>query len=290
MVTDFHPKNILEALTLKKEHQEATLYAGGSDLMVTKKFQDTIIFLNQVEELKKVTSEQEILRIGSGVTYCELLASDEIPACMKAVIGEIASPAIRNTATMGGNICNASPAGDTLPLLYVLDASLVLQSLSEDGGIQQRIVPIDQFILGIRKIDLRPGEILCEIQIQKELLQKQRKDPISIAYKKVAARKAQAISKVQFVGMLQIEEQIVSKMRFAFGAVGITVVRKKEIEEQYLGLTVDQLQTKISEIRNKYEESLHPIDDQRSTADYRKTVCLNLLEDFLEQCSKETTQ
>ncbi len=288
MVNDFHPKNMFEALMIKKEHPEATWYAGGSDLMVTKRFTETIIFLNQMEDLKQIKSEQDILKIGSGVTYRELLAAEEIPACMKAVIGDIASPAIRNIATMGGNICNASPAGDTLPLLYAFDALLVLQSLAEDGTIQQREVPIDQFILGIRKISLRPDEILCEIQIKKERIPNQMKDSLHIAYKKVAARKAQAISKVQFVGMIQMDGQVVSKLRFAFGAVGVTVVRKKEIEELYLGLTIEQLKLKISEIRKKYEECLHPIDDQRSTADYRKKVCLNLLEDFLEQYCEGT--
>ncbi len=101
-----------------------------------------------------------------------------------------------------------------------------------------------------------------------------------IYYKKVGARQAQAISKISFAALLKENNGVITDIRAAFGAVGITVVRKKECENHIIGTLINDLSKKSKEFVSFWEPFIKPIDDQRSTAAYRKKVCLNLLEDF----------
>lgn len=277
MVTGYYPKTIEEALQLKKEYPDAVLVAGGSDVMVVRKKAEWAIFLNQIEEMKNVVLDKDVLRIGAGATYRELLENPEVPEILKMPIRKIASPAIRNVGTMAGNICNASPAGDTLPVLYALNANVIKVSLEDSGRVKEEKVPMEAFILGIRKVALEKEELVAAIEIGKENFAGMTKT----YYQKVGAREAEAISKLSFVGLYQVEHEMITDIRIAFGSVGITVVRKKELEEKIKGLSLMQVREKKEEIIKWYDEILHPIDDQRSTAVYRKKVCLNLLGDFL---------
>lgn len=277
MVTGYYPKTIKEALQLKKEYPDAVLVAGGSDVMVVRKKAEWAIFLNQIEEMKNVVLDKDVLRIGAGATYRELLENPEVPEILKMPIRKIASPAIRNVGTMAGNICNASPAGDTLPVLYALNANVIKVSLEDSGRVKEEKVPMEAFILGIRKVALEKEELVAAIEIGKENFAGMTKT----YYQKVGAREAEAISKLSFVGLYQVEHEMITDIRIAFGSVGITVVRKKELEEKIKGLSLMQVREKKEEIIKWYDEILHPIDDQRSTAVYRKKVCLNLLGDFL---------
>lgn len=277
MVTGFYPKTVKEALALKKKYPNALLVAGGSDVMTGKKKAERVIFLNQIQKIKSVVLEDTILRIGAGNTYHELLKKPEVPELLKKTIRNIASPAVRNVGTMTGNICNASPAGDTLPVLYALDAKVVKASMDETGYVKEEKVPIESFILGIRKVDLKPEEMVVAVELEKENFESMTR----VYYQKVGARQAEAISKLSFAALLKTDQDVITDIRIAFGSVGITVVRKKELEERIKGLSVAQLLEKKEEIVKWYEEILHPIDDQRSTAAYRKKVCLNLLDDFL---------
>jgi xanthine dehydrogenase FAD-binding subunit len=277
MVKRLNPSTLEEALTMKKDFPNAILYAGGSDLMVAKKSSSEMLFINGLKELKKIEETDAFISIGATAVYYDMIHNPLIPDLLKSVMKEIASPAIRNMATMGGNICNASPAGDCLPVLYLFDASIVLASLNESNHRIERIVPIEDFILGIRKIDLKSDEIVTRILLPREKI----KDTTKMGYKKVGARKAQAISKLQFTAMLNIEHEIVTDFRVAYGSVGITVIRRKDIELRYIGVSYEEFLSKVPEIIEAYKGTIHPIDDQRSTAVYRKKVCLNLLGDFL---------
>jgi len=270
MVKSLKPSTLEEALKMKTDNPDAIIYAGGSDLMVAKKVSQEILFINQLVELKEVCEDEEFLIIGASSIYFDLIENPLIPELLKQVLKDIASPAIRNVATIGGNICNASPAGDSLPALYLFDAKIIATSLDDNNQISERMIPIENFILGIRKIDLRPNEIVTKILLPKDKISVTTK----MGYKKVGARKSQAISKLLFVAAINIE----------YGSVGITTLRRKDIESHYIGIKYNELLTKIPEIIEEYRECLHPIDDQRSTAVYRKKVCLNLLEDFLNEC------
>lgn len=284
MVTGHYPTSLKEVLLLLEKYKGALLISGGTDVMVVKKEAEHVIFLNQIEELKQVemtkakTNQKPVLKVGAGVTYAHLLNNPLIPKVLKQAISKIASPAIRNIGTMAGNICNASPAGDTLPVLYALDAKVIIMG-NQEGKMYIRKTPIEDFIQGIRRIDLKPIELVTVIEIPIEAYE----DMNKCAYEKVGARQSEAISKLSFVGLAKVEEDIVKDIKIAFGSVNTMVVRRREIENQLLGKRVAEIKAEKEAIISQYAEFIRPIDDQRSTAAYRKRVCMNLLRAFLEK-------
>lgn len=275
-VEGYLPKTINGALQILGS-EDVIVYAGGTDLMVRyknetsllPKFDKNLLYIGQIEELQKMHENEDEIIIGSGCTLASLIREEIIPEVLKKALRGAASPAIRNMGTIGGNICNASPAGDTLPVLYALNSKCRIVSESS-----QRIINIEDFIYGPRKTALEKNEILESIIIPK-------KDFNIVHYEKVGARKASAISKLSFTGLCNVESGKVEDIRMAFGAVGATVIRIKEAEELLIGKNLDNLNEPIKEAVEIYNRKINPIDDQRSTAEYRKTVVMNLIKYFL---------
>jgi len=275
-VKNITANTLQEALEFLNEGDYKIL-AGGTDLMIQNrawsntlpKFkQDTLLIFN-LPELKYINQEDGLIHIGSGMTLEELKHHELTPPLLVEATKIMASPAIRNMATIGGNIGNASPAGDSLPVLYVLNALVVLKSVEST-----RELPIEELITGPGKKAMRKNEMIVEIKI-----------PINgftaISFNKVGGRKADAISKISFAGVAKVKNNLVQDFRVAFGAVGPTVVRKPNLEVNVIGLTVDELKLNIQEILNEFSEYIRPIDDQRSNKEYRKTVAVNLLKNFI---------
>ena len=282
MVKAYYPTSLQEALVILEMDQEATIYAGGTDIMVVKKATPSFLFLNEVSELRGMEEEEEFLSIGAMTTYTELLRESHTPEIFKKAIEHVAAPAIRNVATIGGNVCNASPAGDTLPVLYVLDARIEVARMVE-GQTERLRIPIEEFIIGVKKTKLEKGSLVVRILLPKKNFYA-RED---CHYEKVGARKAQAISKLSFCALLVREKEIIKDLRIAFGAVGTTVLRSRELEKKYLALSCKEMLEAKKQLLEDYAALLCPIDDQRSSAKYRKQVCLNLLEYFIEARCKE---
>ena len=276
MVKNIIPASLNEALELLND-RPFKIMAGGTDLMVQRRawsqtppeFSEDVLYIFNLEELKYIKEEEGFIVIGSTTPVEDLLHNDLTPFLLKEAIGIMASPALRHMATIAGNIGNASPAGDTLPILYALDAIIVLQSVEGE-----RDLPISEVITGPRKHVIKQNEIIKEIKI-----------PISVftdsVFEKVGGRKADAISKLSFTGVVNIKDNKVLDFRIAFGAVSATILRRKEIEEKYVGLTKEELIGKVDEIVNEYDPFIRPINDQRSNKEYRKTVALNLLRNFV---------
>ncbi len=277
MVEGHYPKDVKEALALRREFKNSIIICGGSDAMVVKKSAEHVIFINEVKELQNTKIEDGNLHIGAGAVYSQLLSDENLPQVLRRAIRTIASPAVRNAGTIGGNICNASPAGDTLPVLYALDAVIVKSSLSQSGEMIQQRQPIEDFIRGVRKIDLAENEMVTSIEIPVRAYE----DVSKTVYEKVGARQADAISKLSFLGLMKWEDTIIRDVRICFGSVSVTAVRRRELEEKIIGLSIEELRNRKPVIISEYAEFIRPIDDQRSTAAYRKKVCLNLLDDFL---------
>lgn len=270
------PKTLIEVLTLLNEGDYKIL-AGGTDLMIQNrswsntlpKFKKDTLLIFDIPELKYITKEEEFVHIGSGMTLEELKDHELTPRLLVEAIEIMASPAIRNMATLGGNVGNASPAGDSLPVLYVLQALIVLENVE-----RSRELPIEEFILGPGKKALLQNEIIKEIKIPYC-------NCTSTTFDKVGGRKADAISKVSFAGIAKVKNNIIQDFRVAFGAVGPTVVRIPKLEANVVGLTVDEIKLNIQNINDEFSEFIRPIDDQRSNKEYRKTVALNLLNNFI---------
>lgn len=263
-----YPTTIEEALaSLSGENAQSV--AGATDWLLTRLPASVPVFLQNIDVLRAVTQTDEGLSIGACCTFSSLLHDSRLPSLLHDAMKDIASPAIRNRGTLGGNIANASPAGDALPALYALDARLVLQSLHGT-----RAVPIEDFIIGVKETNLQQGELITHVLIPYV--------PGIMRFEKVGARRAQAISKCSFAGILHMDGERIIDFRAAFGAVGKTVVRSRKLETSFIGICIPEAVDRISSILDAYGALLSPIDDARSTADYRRTVCLNLLEAFLQ--------
>lgn len=279
----YYPTTVEEACRFLAHEGDAVLLAGGTDLMVNKTQIRKILFLNQIQEIQGITMENGMLKIGAGVTYQQMLQNEWIPEVLRMAIYQLASPAIRSVGTMAGNICNASPAGDTLPALYILSAVVVIAStsISTKEGVRYRRVGIEEFIVGVRQIALHPHEMVVAIEIPTEAYEM----ATNVYYEKVGARLSVAITKASFAGLAKIVNDQIEEIRMAFGAVSTTIVRIKEVEKILIGKNIGDIGTLLPEVKKGYEIAIRPIDDQRSTANYRKKVCFNLLEDFLMQCA-----
>jgi len=276
MVEHYIPTSLKDTLSYLNTHK-TTIISGGTDLMVQRRnwaelppfFSRDVVYIFNLKELQYIKEDDFYVYIGANFPMSQILNSTRTPTILKQAIEIIASPALRNMATIAGNIGNASPAGDTLPILYVLNATLKLESI--DGS---RLVPINEFILGPRKIALQENELITEIHLPKVAFTK-------TVFNKVGGRKADAISKVSFTGAVTIRDSIVEDFRIAYGAVGPVIRRSTEIESHYIGKTVHELKQLIEQMKIEYKPLITPIDDQRSNKAYRLQVALNLLEQFI---------
>lgn len=276
MIKYFLPANLKEALEILNEN-DCYIIAGGTDLMVQKhyssglipRFDKSVLFVNDLKELDYINLDKEgNVHIGASTKYYELEESNLIPQIYKDVISQIASPNIRNMATLVGNIANASPAGDSLVPLIINDAKVILSSVN---GTREML--ISDFIYGVRKIHRERNELITEVILLKQ--------DLTYLYRKVGSRKAETITKVSALVAYKLENNILKDFRVAFGSVSIKIVRNKEIENKYIGKNIKDISA--SEIVNDYYPLVSPISDQRSTKEYRHKVAMNLLNKFLEQ-------
>ena len=283
MIQHYIPSNLNEALEILSKHN-CFILAGGTDLMVQKHvstgvlphFEKDILYVMDLKELDYVNLDSDKnIHIGASTRFIEIEESPLVPEIYKKVIREIASPNIRNMATMTGNIANASPAGDSIVPLVLNDADVVL--VSANG---ERTVSVNDFILGVRKIDRKPDEMIKEIVLKPQEL--------NYFYKKVGSRKAESITKVSFLGAYKIEDGIIKDFRVAFGSVAIKVARNTKVEKKYIGKSVKEL--KVNQVVQDYAKLIAPITDQRSNKEYRHKVAMNLLKKFLIDLKGETNE
>ncbi|ANN62803.1 FAD binding domain-containing protein [Brachyspira hyodysenteriae] len=276
MAVTLKAKNINEALDFRSAN-DSIVFAGGTDLMVEHlrgsnliaKFDKPILFINDIDELKGVKEDENNIIIGALTTFDEIIKSDLTPQVLKDSASGIAGPPIRNIATIGGNICNASPSADSLPSLYAMDAVLILKSKNS-----QREVKIKDFITGVSKTILKNDEILTHIMIPK-------KDYKYSFYRKIGTRKANALSKLAICALVCKENE---KYRFkiSFCTLGVTVTRDESIEEKFIVSDIKEWKNNIKSIQEAYSSIMNPRNSARSTALYRKKCALNLIEYFLD--------
>jgi len=196
------------------------------------------------------------------------LLAREFPLLCRAA-SETGSIATQNRGTLGGNIANASPAADSPPALLIYDAELEL--VSANGS---RWVPYHGFWKGYKQIDLRDGELIRAIRLPRN------KSYAKQFYRKVGTRRAQAISKVCLAGAAQMDAGRIVDARIALGSVAPTVLRATETEKLLRGEKPTPATLRAAQVTLARE--IAPIDDIRSTAQYRRRVAQNLLAEFCE--------
>jgi len=270
------PRTLGEALKAMGASERPTPIAGGTDLFVYLNAgtqpPGRYLDLSRLRELGHVLVGKSTVTIGGGVTFRTIREHAEIRRrfpSLAAAAAEVGAWQIQNRATLAGNIANASPAGDSLPVLLAHDATVHVRSLR--GG---RDVAFAELYTGYRKLAIARDELITGVTLAAP-------PRWSCAFfRKVGTRRAQSISKVVFAGVLTARPgQEVTHVRLAYGSMAATPARAHRAEEALLGKRVTA--AAIASARAALERDFKPIDDVRSEADYRRTVAGNLLEQFL---------
>jgi xanthine dehydrogenase FAD-binding subunit len=271
-VNVFVPREMDGLWHILENEPGAAVYAGGTDLLVRLRAgmdaPPALVCLERIGELQGIRDEGDTVFIGACTTHTALLESgliqDALPVLHKAV-RLLGSPPVRNMGTIGGNICTASPAGDTLPPLYLADGQVEVRSRA--GA---RRMGIDRFILGPGRTALENGEVLSGVRVKKGWGYDVHH------FEKVGQRKAMAISIASLAALVKTDASgAVAKIRLSWGSVGPLVVTMPEVEEALTGrpLTIDTLRS----VRHLVERNVSPISDIRAGEEYRRRVASNML-------------
>lgn len=258
------PRSLEEAVRQLDQDPGLVPVAGCTDLMVRGPVElsrmDRMINVLGIPELRGIREVSGGVEIGAATTFTEIRSSAAVRAAfpaLAAAAAQVGGWQIQNRATLGGNVANASPAGDSLPVLLALDALVVVA-----GPRGRREIPYSAFHTGYRKTALQPGEIIVRLRL-----------PFlpagSVqAFRKVGTREAQAISKVVVALAGRVENGRIAELRLAAGSIAPTPVRLPVAEEAVRGIAPGA--ETASRAGRAAAEEVHPIDDVRSTAEYRR--------------------
>jgi len=271
----FSPTKVDAAVSFLEEHPAATVVAGATDIGVqinkSLKLPETILDLNRLGDLQRVRVEHDHLALGARASWTavEDLCQTHVPQ-LHEILTLFGSPQIRNVGTIGGNIINASPIADSLPFLHVMEAEL---ELCGSGG--SRRVNVNDFYLGYKQLDLKPGELLTQVYVplpcETELLQ----------LYKVSRRRDLDISSFTAAIRLQLDGRSIASAAIAFGAVGPTIIRPRQTEKFLQGQPFTE-ETMIQAGELAIDEVM-PISDVRGSADYRYQLTRNVLLKFYHE-------
>jgi CO/xanthine dehydrogenase FAD-binding subunit len=265
---------------LAEEPGKHTPIAGGTEIMVALNVgrlqQRSFLSIQHLRELRFIRTEADVIHIGAGATFTDIRRSKEIAESLPLLIQSASwtgSIANQNRGTLGGNICNASPAADTPPALLAYGASVSLVSASGS-----RTIPYIEFHLGYKKTALRPDELLHTITIPRNF------SGYRQYIRKVGTRNAQAISKTALAAVAKIEGETITDIRIGAASLADRPIRCSAAEAALLNQSVTpaKLEATIRAARAALTTEARPIDDIRSTRQYRAAVAANLLEEFLQ--------
>lgn len=274
----FLPETMEQTLQYLGQYpQNSKLIAGGTDLMVELRSGkwpnlETVIDISRVRDLDQIyQDERGLIHLQAMVTHNDVLKSNLIrhfasplyQACYK-----VATPQLRNRATVVGNLVTASPANDTITPLMAMDAALVLTSATSE-----RIVNLKNFYTGVRKTVLQPGEIVREILIRP--LRENEKG----SFVKQALRKTQAISVLNCCVLLDLEHDLIREARVTMGSVAPTIIHSPLAEEYLLGKALNPEVARVA--GGLAMQDVRPISDVRAGEDYRRYMMQVLVEDAL---------
>jgi xanthine dehydrogenase small subunit len=283
------PATMSDCWRLLRDHPEASLIAGGTDLAVESNLRlrrfPYLISLEALEELRVFRDSPNELEIGAGLTLSEIARAWRSEPLIDQWMNLFASPLIRNRATLGGNLATASPIGDAAPLLLALDARVRIA-----GAHGERILPLDGFFTGYRRTALAPGELLVSIIVPKpspDQSRGQRERSMSgterystlARFYKAAKRRMDDISTVAACFAVDLDAgERVRQARLAYGGVAPTPLRAKEAEDAITGHRWDE--AAIARAQSVLARTLAPISDHRGSAAYRLALAQSLLEKF----------
>lgn len=259
-------------------HPKATVVAGATDvgLWVTKHMRvlDPVVFINHLEDLRKITVTPEGITLGAGVSYTSAFEAlrREIPAFGR-LIERIGGQQVRNMGTIGGNIANGSPIGDSPPALIALSATVTLRAASGT-----RTMPLEDFFIDYGKQDRQPGEFVQSMFVPRP------KASSHVAIYKITKRRDEDISAL--CGAFHLESDAdgtVTHIRIAFGGMAATPKRARAVEAALYGKPFTQ--ATVEAARDAFDLDYKPLTDWRATAEYRQLTAKNLLTRFFLEVS-----
>jgi xanthine dehydrogenase small subunit len=266
------PRTLKQFARLRTAHPQARLLAGATDigLWVNKQLRDLgdILCIGEVAELKRIVVRDGVLQIGAGASLEDAWAAlaQRAPALTEAWL-RFGSPPIRHMGTMGGNVANGSPIGDSAPVLIALDTQLLLRR-----GEQTRRLPLAEFYLDYMVNRLEPGEFVQAIEVPLSTF-----DPSLRAYK-ISKRFDSDISAVFGAFRVRLDGERVADARFVFGGMAAIVKRAGEVERSVIGQRWDEatMQRAVAALATDFK----PLTDLRASATYRLAVAGGLLQRF----------
>jgi len=252
--------------------------AGGTDFMVQLNARVGIDAIGHVLDIWNLRELRGIARtdklvIGALTTYSDLIQSPlvrELYPALCDVSREVGAWAIQNRGTLGGNVCNASPAGDTLPLLLAADAQFIL-----GGPRGERVVPASEFFVGYRKTALAKDELFLRAELPIPSSQTRS----TLVYRKVGTRRAQSISRTILAVRASSDRAVLSDVRVAAGCVAPIPIRCRMTESVLEGKRLDD--RRVAAARDALNADIQPIGDVRGSAEYRRRASANVLEQLL---------
>lgn len=268
------PRTMADAVHLLSV-EGGTLLAGGTDFypaLGDRPISGTVIDISRISEMKEIAVAENEIRIGGLTTWSKLLATP-LPPCydgLKSAAREIGGIQIQNRGTVAGNLCNASPAADSVPPFLCLDAEVELRS-----QMGTRRMALSEFIVGNRKTRRRPDEILTAVIVPRDL------DNAASAFVKLGARRYLVISVVMVAAVIATNSGLVSEGRVAVGACSECAKRLPMLEQTLIGAPA---RAGIGAMVRPEHLPLSPIDDIRATASYRRDAALSLVKRALEAC------
>jgi carbon-monoxide dehydrogenase medium subunit len=270
------PTSLKEAFAMLKEHPDARILAGGTNVLVDMKLEQTkpakVMDITHVPGLSGIAEESSGVRIGAATPIRALSTSGLLWTSYTALAEAAAafgSTQIAMRGTLGGNICNGSPASDTVPALLVLGAEAILASATGE-----RVVPLGDLLSGPGKVRLREGEILTAVRLPKSVGQ------AGSAFVKIGRVRADLAKVNVAVRVTRDEAGRCASARIELGSVGPTVLRARKCE---LLLTKEAVtEDRLLAAANSAAADIQPIDDVRSTAEYRRRVAVALVHDCVE--------
>jgi len=268
----FAPENVDQFSKLYEEHPEATIVAGSTDvgLWVTKFMRDIspVIFTARMADFRSIEVSDTAINVLGGASYTDMLAAiDEHVPQLSQFWRRIGGEQVRNMGTIGGNIANGSPIGDTPPPLIALDATITLRK-----GDKRRTVDLEKYFIAYGKQDRSAGEFVEQIHIPLPA-----EEQIFATYK-ISKRRDEDISAVCGAFSAQVEDGRIIDIRIAFGGMAATPKRATRVEQALIGAPWSE--RSILDAKAFFVEDFKPLSDWRASADYRIAVTQNLLERF----------
>ncbi|MCC5912065.1 MAG: xanthine dehydrogenase family protein subunit M [Clostridiaceae bacterium] len=261
----YKPKDITEVLQLLDKYKDkGKIIAGGTDLIIDLKERaidpEVLIDIATLEELKGIAFKGSYIEIGAATTFAEMMdhviTKEKTPALVKAA-RSIGSPQIRNTATIGGNICNASPAADMLPVLLALDASIILKDLEGE-----KTILLEQVLKGKGKIDIERNQLLSYVKFKAPV------DGEGLSFEKLGFRKALAIAKIALGVFVEVENNKCKEIRIGSGAIHNRAIRESKIEDYFRGKILSD--AVIEEGSELFQEEVRERLINRSSGEFKR--------------------